>query len=105
MTDFFHVPWTVKDLWVPMWVGKFGWYDYQFPNPINRAALVVYFAVAIAAVAALVPLLRRESTSAAPDARVRSLWPRAGLRDRPRCVPAARSAGPRSSSRRATCCR
>jgi hypothetical protein len=59
MTDFFGVPWTVKDLWVPMWVGKFGWYDYQFPNLINRAALVFYAVVAVLALIALVRAFRR----------------------------------------------
>ncbi len=62
MTNFFGVSWTVKDLWVPMWVGKFGWYDYQFPNFVNRAALLFYAAVAAGALWALVPLLRRVRT-------------------------------------------
>ena len=35
MTDFFGVTWTVQDLWVPLWVGNFGWYDYQFPTFVN----------------------------------------------------------------------
>ena len=61
MTDFFHVSWTVKDLWVPMWVGKFGWYDYQFPNAVNRVALVLYLVVAAGALVALVPQLRRRA--------------------------------------------
>ena len=30
MTDFFHVAWTPKDLWTPLWVGRFGWFDYGF---------------------------------------------------------------------------
>lgn len=63
MTDFFHVPWTVKDMWVPMWVGKFGWYDYQFPNAVNRVALFFYAVVGVAALAALVPRLRRIPTA------------------------------------------
>ena len=59
MTDFFGVTWTVQDLWVPMWVGKFGWYDYQFPTFANRLALLAYLVIGAAALAALVVQLRR----------------------------------------------
>lgn len=62
MTNFFGVGWTVRDLWVPMWVGKFGWYDYQFPTPVNRLALGLYTVIGIAALAALVPRVRRIPT-------------------------------------------
>ena len=60
MTDFFHVGWTPKDFWTPLWVGKFGWYDYQFPDRVNTAAFVLYVVVAIAALAAILLHRRRE---------------------------------------------
>jgi 4-amino-4-deoxy-L-arabinose transferase-like glycosyltransferase len=58
MRDYFHSAWTPKDLWVPIWVGRFGWSDYQFPTPVNRAALVVYLVIAAAALVVLVRWLR-----------------------------------------------
>jgi hypothetical protein len=60
MTDFFRVGWTPKDFWTPLFVGRFGWFDYQFPNAVNSVAFVVYSVVAVAALVALVPRLRRE---------------------------------------------
>ena len=60
MTDFFHVGWTPKDFWTPLFVGRFGWMDYQFPDTVNLIAFVLYVVVAIAAVVALIPRLRRE---------------------------------------------
>ena len=58
MTDFFHSSWTPKDLWVPMWLGRFGWSDYGFSNGVNRGALIVYAVIAVAAIVGLVRLLR-----------------------------------------------
>ncbi len=58
MTDFFQVRWTPKDLWTPLWVGKFGWYDYQFPHAVNTAAFGLFAVIGVAAVVALVPRLR-----------------------------------------------
>ena len=60
MTDFFHVGWTPKDFWTPLWVGKFGWFDYQFPDRVNTAAFVLYVVVAVAALAAILLHRRRE---------------------------------------------
>ena len=42
MTDFFHVGWTPKDFWTPLFVGRFGWFDYGFPPNVNNFAFVVY---------------------------------------------------------------
>ena len=41
MTNFFGVGWLPKDFWTPMWVGKFGWFDYQFPAAVNHAAFAL----------------------------------------------------------------
>ena len=60
MTDFFHVRWTPKDFWTPLFVGKFGWFDYGFSSTINNVAFVLYAVIAIAALAALIPRLRRD---------------------------------------------
>ncbi len=60
MTDFFHVGWTPKDFWTPLWVGRFGWFDYQFPDRVNTAAFVLYAVVAVAALAAILLYRRRE---------------------------------------------
>ena len=60
MTDFFRVGWTPKDFWTPLFVGRLGWMDYQFPQAVNTIAFVLYCVVAIAALVALVPRLRRE---------------------------------------------
>ena len=60
MTDFFRVGWTPKDFWTPLFVGRLGWMDYQFPDAVNTIAFVLYSVVAIAALVALVPRLRRE---------------------------------------------
>ena len=60
MTDFFHVGWTPKDFWTPLWVGRFGWFDYQFPDRVNDAAFVLYVVVAVAALAAILLHRRRE---------------------------------------------
>ena len=60
MTDFFRVGWTPKDFWTPLFVGRLGWMDYQFPQAVNTIAFVLYSVVAIAALVALVPRLRRE---------------------------------------------
>ena len=61
MTDFFHVGWTPKDFWTPLFVGRFGWFDYQLPAHRQQLiAFVLYAVVAVAAVVALVPRLRRE---------------------------------------------
>jgi hypothetical protein len=60
MTDFFRVAWTPKDFWTPLFVGRFGWFDYQFPDSVNLIAFVFYTVVAIAALVALIPRLRRE---------------------------------------------
>ena len=60
MTDFFHVGWTPKDFWTPLWVGRFGWFDYQFPDRVNDAAFVFYVVVAVAALAAILLHRRRE---------------------------------------------
>ena len=104
MTNFFGVQWTFKDFWVPMWVGKFGWYDYQFPNAFNKLATVGYLIAGAAALAGLVPQLRRVPTvrwltlvyallaAGLVFALARVAYP---------CAPAAA----RSSSRPATCCR
>jgi len=59
MTDFFGVAWTPKDFWTPLWVGRFGWFDYQFPNLVNQAAFVLFAVIAVAALVALVPRLGR----------------------------------------------
>jgi 4-amino-4-deoxy-L-arabinose transferase-like glycosyltransferase len=59
MTDFLRVGWAPRDFWTPMWVGKFGWYDYQFPDRVNHLMFVVYCVIAVAALAALVPQRRR----------------------------------------------
>jgi hypothetical protein len=61
MTDFFHVGWTPKDFWTPLFVGKFGWFDYEFPARVNTLAFVIYAAIAVAALVALVPRLRRDA--------------------------------------------
>jgi 4-amino-4-deoxy-L-arabinose transferase-like glycosyltransferase len=66
MTDFFHSRWTPRDLWVPGWVGRFGWNDYGFPNWVNRGALIVYAIIAVAAIIGLVRLLRRRGPEWAP---------------------------------------
>jgi hypothetical protein len=42
-----------------MWVGRFGWYDYQFPNAVNRVALIFYLIVGVAAAAMLIRYLLR----------------------------------------------
>jgi hypothetical protein len=60
MTDFFHVRWTPKDFWTPLFVGRFGWFDYGFSSTINNVAFVFYAVIAIAALAALIPRLRRD---------------------------------------------
>ena len=60
MTDFFHVRWTPKDFWTPLFVGRFGWFDYGFSTRINNLAFVVYAVIAVAALAALIPRLRRD---------------------------------------------
>jgi hypothetical protein len=60
MTDFFGAGWAPKDFWTPLWVGRFGWYDYQFPPLVNKAAFVIYAVIAVAAVVALVPRIRRQ---------------------------------------------
>ncbi len=60
MTDFFHVAWTPRDFWTPLWVGKFGWFDYEFPHAVNTVAFVVYVVVAVAALAAILRRRRRE---------------------------------------------
>jgi hypothetical protein len=60
MTDFFHVGWTPKDFWTPLWVGKFGWFDYQFPDRVNTLAFWFYAVVAVAALAAILLHRRRE---------------------------------------------
>jgi 4-amino-4-deoxy-L-arabinose transferase-like glycosyltransferase len=68
MRDYFHSAWTPKDLWVPIWVGRFGWSDYQFPTLINRAALIVYLVIAVAALVVLVRWLRSRPELRAPTA-------------------------------------
>ena len=60
MTDFFQVAWTPRDFWTPLFVGRFGWFDYQFPDAVNTVAFVAYAVVAVAAVVALVPRLQRD---------------------------------------------
>lgn len=60
MTDFFRVGWTPKDFWTPLFVGRFGWFDYQFPNAVNSVAFVLYAVVAIAALVALARRLPRK---------------------------------------------
>ena len=86
MTDFFHVGWTPKDFWTPLWVGKFGWFDYQFPDRVNDGRLR--------------PLRRRRGRRAggdppAPPARVAAVAAvhrdgrRAGRDDRARRLSAA----------------
>jgi hypothetical protein len=59
MTDFFNSGWLPKDFWTPLWVGRFGWFDYEFPHRANSAAFALYVAIAVAAVAALVLRHRR----------------------------------------------
>ena len=59
MTDFLGVPWAPRDFWTPLWVGKFGWFDYQFPDRVNHLMFVVYCVVAVAALVALVPQRKR----------------------------------------------
>ena len=59
MTDFFEVGWTPKDFWTPLWVGRFGWFDYQFPDKVNQAAFVLFVMIAVAALVALVPRIGR----------------------------------------------
>jgi hypothetical protein len=61
MTDFFHVGWTPKDFWTPLFVGRFGWFDYGFPNNVNTFAFFVYAAVAVAALVALIPRFWRDA--------------------------------------------
>ena len=61
MTDFFHVGWTPKDFWTPLFVGRFGWFDYGFPPNVNNFAFVVYAVIAVAALVALVPRIRRDA--------------------------------------------
>ena len=61
MTDFFHVAWTPKDFWTPLFVGRFGWFDYGFPTTVNTFAFVVYAVIAVAALVALVPRIRRDA--------------------------------------------
>ena len=61
MTDFFHVGWTPKDFWTPLFVGRFGWFDYGFPPNVNNFAFVVFAVVAVAALVALVPRIRRDA--------------------------------------------
>jgi hypothetical protein len=68
MQDYFHAAWTPKDLWVPIWVGRFGWSDYQFPTLLNRGALVVYAVIAVAALVVLVRCLRSRPELRAPVA-------------------------------------
>jgi 4-amino-4-deoxy-L-arabinose transferase-like glycosyltransferase len=68
MRDYFHSGWTPKDLWVPIWVGRFGWSDYQFPTFVNRAALVVYAVIAVAALVVLVRWLRSRPELRVPAA-------------------------------------
>jgi 4-amino-4-deoxy-L-arabinose transferase-like glycosyltransferase len=68
MTDFFHSSWTPKDLWVPAWLGKFGWADYGFSNGVNRGALIVYAVIALAAIVGLVRLVRERRGQWAPIA-------------------------------------
>jgi hypothetical protein len=58
MTNFFGVGWAPKDFWTPLWVGKFGWFDYQFPQTVNGLAFALYVLIAIVA---LVALIRRRS--------------------------------------------
>jgi Predicted membrane protein (DUF2142) len=60
MTDFFKVAWTPKDFWTPLFVGRFGWFDYGFPPKVNNFAFVVYAVIAVAALVALVPRIRRD---------------------------------------------
>ena len=60
MTNFFGVEWLPKDFWTPMWVGKFGWFDYQFPPAVNHAAFALYVLIAVAALAALILRGRRD---------------------------------------------
>jgi 4-amino-4-deoxy-L-arabinose transferase-like glycosyltransferase len=68
MRDYFHSAWTPKDLWVPIWVGRFGWSDYQFPTAVNRVALVVYLVIGAAALLVLVRWLRSRSELRVPAA-------------------------------------
>jgi 4-amino-4-deoxy-L-arabinose transferase-like glycosyltransferase len=60
MTNFFHLAWLPRDFWTPLWVGKFGWFDYEFPHTVNTIAFVFYVVVAIAALAAILLHRRRE---------------------------------------------
>jgi hypothetical protein len=60
MTDFFHAPWTFKDLWVPQWLGRFGWFDYSFPNTVDNLAVLLFGAIGIVAALELVRRLRDE---------------------------------------------
>ena len=68
MQDYFNAGWTPRDLWVPIWVGRFGWSDYQFPTLLNRAALIVYAVIAVAALVVLVRFLRSRPELRAPFA-------------------------------------
>ena len=61
MTDFFQVAWTPRDFWTPLFVGRFGWFDYGFPPKVNNFAFVVYAVIAVAALVALVPRIRRDA--------------------------------------------
>ena len=60
MTDFFHVGWTPKDFWTPLFVGRFGWFDYEFPAVVNNVAFGIFVIIAVAALVALVPRLKRD---------------------------------------------
>ena len=102
MTDFFHVRWTPKDFWTPLFVGKFGWFDYGFSSTINNVAFVVYAVIAIAALVALIPRLRRDWLLVVVYAGARrgpARW-----RSRASAIRCARAATS-CSSRPATCCR
>jgi 4-amino-4-deoxy-L-arabinose transferase-like glycosyltransferase len=54
------IEWAPRDLWVPMWLGRFGWYDYQFPDRVNHDALWLFGLILVAALVTGVRLLLRE---------------------------------------------
>ena len=69
MTDFFHSGWTPKDFWMPLFVGRFGWFDYGFPTGSTRSRSSIYAVIAVAALVALVPLAARRDAIVGADLR------------------------------------
>jgi hypothetical protein len=60
MTEFFGGGWAPKDFWTPLWVGRFGWFDYSFSTTVSAAAFWAYALIGVAALVALVLHWRRE---------------------------------------------